>query len=325
MAGLSFLFRSDAHVADKSPASWKADYTAELWESLRQIGELARKYQVTAVLDGGDYFHVKAPTRTSHSLVAKTAMIHAEYPCPVWAIEGNHDMAYRSLETMDRQPLGVLFASEVFHQLRDQVFERDGLRVRVVGVPYDPFRTLESLREIKKAPEDDCLIVLVHALASKKPPANVEDFFGENVFRYEDLVYEDGPDAWCFGHWHRDQGVERIDGRYFVNVGAVSRGALIKENLSRSPKVALIEVTKKGISVSSAPLQVAPASEVFDLERKARQERESKSIELFVERINQDAQIDVSDSVEDSIGSLDFARDVRDLALEYLERARSAK
>lgn len=323
--GVSFLFRSDVHLADNNPVSWKADYLAELWESLRQIGELARQYEVTAVLDGGDFFHVKTPTRNSHHLVAQTALVHQAYPCPVWTIEGNHDVAYRALETLERQPLGVLLASGVFHQLRDEVFEADGLRVRVVGVPFSPFRTLEDLKAIKKAPEDDCLIVVVHALAAKKPPANVEEFFGEIAFRYEDLVYEDGPDAWCFGHWHRDQGIEHIDGRYFINIGAVSRGALIKENLKRVPKVALIEVTKKGISVSSAPLQVAPASEVFDLERKARQERESKSIEQFVERIHQDVQMDLSDSVEDSIGSLDFARDVRDLALGYLERARAGK
>lgn len=311
-------------MADRSPASWKGDYPAELWESLRQIGELARKYQVQAVLDGGDYFHVKAATRNSHAIVAKTASLHlSEYSCPVWAIEGNHDIAYRSLDTLDRQPLGVLFASGVFHKLRNEVFREGSLKVRVVGVPFDPLLKLEDLLAIKKEPGDTHLIMVVHALASKDPPPNVNEFFGESVFRYSDLVHEGGPDVVCFGHWHRDQGVEVIDGRYFVNPGAISRGALIKENLNRIPKVVLIECSEEGISISAAPLKVAPAREVFDLERKARQERENESIEQFVDRIRQDVQLEASSSVEETVRSLDFARDVRDAALEYLERARA--
>lgn len=322
MSRLSFLFRTDVHAADKGPDSWKGDYPGEIWANLEQIGELARQHQATAVLDGGDFFHVKAPTRNSHGLVSKVARIHADYPCPVFCVEGNHDMAYNNLDTIERQPLGVLYDTGVFRLLRQEVFETEGCRVRIVGVPFVPDRGLDYLRSLKKQPGDDKLIAIVHALAGKNPPAHVEDFFGEPVFRYGDLIFDDGPDVWCFGHWHKDQGIELMDGRWFVNQGAVSRGALVRENLERNPKVALIVVDGPDLNVTSIPLKVAPASEVFDLARKDRRDKEGEIIERFVRRLEEDIKFDASASIEESVQGLAFAPEVRSLALRYLERAR---
>ncbi|KKK90566.1 hypothetical protein LCGC14_2721720, partial [marine sediment metagenome] len=129
MPRLAFLFRTDVHTSDKNPASWKADYAAEIWSNLEQIGELARKHKVVAVLDGGDFFHVKASTRNSHALVAQTADVHREYPCPVYLVPGNHDIAYNNLDTLERQqPLRVLFSTGVFRRLGEATFDSVGSR-----------------------------------------------------------------------------------------------------------------------------------------------------------------------------------------------------
>jgi len=320
---ISFIFRTDVHVSDKSPVSWKGDYNAEIFESLRQIGDLAREHQVTAVLDGGDYFHVKTPSRNSHGLIIATGLVHKEYPCPVYSIEGNHDLTGNNLATVDTQPLGVLYVSGIFKHLQEEVFESDGLRVRVVGVPYSLSRDLDQIQAIRKKPGDDFLIAIVHALASENPPAHVEEFFGEAVFRYQHLVYDQGPDLFAFGHWHRDQGVVQIEDRFFVNQGAVSRGSLTKENTERIPKVSLIQITKEdGISVRVLPLKVAPAEEVYDFERKERQEKESSIIEQFVSQLESDLQIDPDQDIEAGVASMNFAPEVRSRALAYLERAR---
>jgi DNA repair exonuclease SbcCD nuclease subunit len=318
---ISFIFRTDVHVADHSPASWKGDYPAEIWNSLEQIGDLARRYDCQAVLDGGDYFHVKAPTRNSHRLVAKSAVVQAAYPCPTLCVEGNHDIKHNNLDTLSEQPLGVLYESGVFEHLRDTSFETDGVRVRVVGVPYSMTRTLEDLRAIKKQ-DGEYLVAVVHSLASENPPDHVQEFFGEPVFRYKDLVYKDGPDVWCFGHWHRDQGIVTIEGRKFVNQGSVSRGALVKENLTRVPKVALLEFDADGFEVASIPLKVAPASEVFDVERKERQDQETQTIEAFVDHLQADLEVGDDVSIEDTIETLNFSKEVGRVAVEYLEKAR---
>lgn len=322
MPRLSFIYRTDTHVSDKSPVSWKADYPAEIWSNLEQIGTLARVHGAAAVLDGGDFFHVKAASRNSHASVIKAAGLHKNYPCPTYCVEGNHDLAYNDLDSIEKQPLGVLYAAGVFNHLREVVFEDGGVRVRVVGVPYSVRRTLDDLRAIQKKPGDDFLIAVVHALASANPPSQVEDFFGEPVFRYGDLITEDGPDAWLFGHWHRDQGIVEIKGKHFINQGAVSRGALIHENVNRTPQVSLLEFERSGPAFRTLQLVVAPAADVFDFERKERIETETQSIDEFVAKLQEDAVFDSTATIESNVQSLDFAMNVRERALAYLARAR---
>ncbi len=320
---MNFLYRTDVHANDKSPQSWKADYPAEIWESLRQVGELARQHNAEAVLDGGDFFHTKAASRNTHGLVATTARIHQAYPCPVWTVEGNHDVQFNNLATLPTQPLGVLIEAGVFHLLRNEVFTQDGLRVRVVGMPYSPIRTRDELRAIQKQPGDDFLICLVHGLAGLDPPASVEDFFGEPVFRYEELLTgPGGPDVWCFGHWHKDQGIEILDGKHFVNCGALSRGSLQRENLTRTPKAVLIELSHAGISTRALPLVVAPGEDVFDLEKKAAVEAEAAEIDAFLTKLQGDpALVDAGSDLKTILASLNVARDIGDLAAHYLELA----
>jgi len=322
MPRVALVFRTDTHVADKSPVSWKGDYPSEIWSSLTQIGELAKLRDATAILDGGDYFHIKTARRTSHGTIFRTAEIHKSYPCPVYCVEGNHDLEHNNLESIEHQPLGVLYSCGVFHHLRDTVFEDGGMRVRVVGVPYDPRRTLADLLAIQKKPGDDFLVAVVHALASENPPSQVEDFFGEPVFRYGDLVSGDGPDVWMFGHWHRDQGIVEIGGKRFVNQGAVSRGALTRENTERTPKVSLLEFSPSVILTEEIPLLVAPAGDVFDMERKERAEAEARSIDAFVQLLQADATFDPSKTIASNIEAMDFAADVRELALTYLSQPR---
>lgn len=322
MPRVALIFRTDTHVADKSPASWKGDYPAEIWSSLQQIGAFARAREVDGVLDGGDYFHVKTARRTSHSTIFRTAELHKEYPCPVFCVEGNHDLEHNNLDSIEHQPLGVLYSCGVFRHLRETVFEDGGVRVRVVGVPYDPRRRLADLLAVQKRPGDTFLVAVVHALASENPPAQVEDFFGEPVFRYGDLVTPDGPDVWMFGHWHRDQGIVEIGGKRFVNQGAVSRGALTRENTERTPKVSLVEFLPSGVLTEEIPLVVAPSDDVFDMERKERAESEARSIDAFVRLLQTDASYDSSKTIEANVEAMDFAQDVRELALKYLSASR---
>ncbi len=322
MPRVAFIYRTDTHVCDRSPSSWKADYPTEIWSNLEQIARFAKERDVAAVLDGGDYFHVKAASRNPHSLVIRSIAIHKAYPCPVLSVEGNHDISYNNLETIDRQPLGVLYEDGTFRHLREEVFEDGGMRVRVVGVPYNPERTLAELLSIQKKPGDDFLIAIVHQLAAAAPPAKVEDFFGEPVFRYQDLVTPDGPDVFCFGHWHKDQGVVELGGKKFVNQGAVSRGSLINENTRRTPKVSYLDITPTGIVVVELPLIVAPAEDVFDFDKKERAEKESESIDQFIVQLQNNVRIDLSASIESNVEQLNFAQDVRTTALEYLVRAR---
>lgn len=323
---LRFLFRTDVHSADKNPASWKANYAQEIDSSLRQVGRWAIERSVHAVLDGGDFFHVKNPARNSHGLVRRMVDLHREAyrSTPVYIVEGNHDITNQNLGSVQDQPLGVMLASGTFRPLREEVFRAGALQVRVVGLPYVPDRTRESI-QVRKQPGDTHLILIVHALAGEKPPATVEDFFGEPVFQYDEFAQVfDGPDAIFFGHWHKDQGITTLDTPsgvcHFVNLGALSRGSLVHENLTRTPKAAFFTVTERGITIEELPLSVAPPSDVFDLEKKEQRDKEREEITAFVERLQSDLQsLQAPDLVAALRGAGGFAVDVVNEAVRYLE------
>jgi len=323
MPRISLVYRTDTHLCDRSPSSWKADYPAEIWSNLHQIGEIAKKHEAKGVLDGGDYFHIKAASRNSHALVVETIRVHNAYPVRTFCVEGNHDISYNRLDSVSGQPLGVLYESATFTHLRDVSFKDGNMVVRVVGVPYSAVRTTEDLRAIQKQPGDDFLVAVVHSLAGEDPPPHVREFFNEPVFRYDQLITKDGPDVWCFGHWHKDQGVVQLGGKQFVNLGAVSRGALINENLHRTPKVGVLNFEPGQIEIVPVDLVVAPSSEVFDLERKERAEREHENIDQFIEKLQNEAVFDPTQSIEVNVQNLSFATEVKQLALDYLERARA--
>jgi hypothetical protein len=196
------------------------------------------------------------------------------------------------------------------------VFRDGDLCVRVVGVPYRSELKIKELLSIKKNKKDEYLVAVVHALASTEA---VENFWNETMFSYDSLITSDGPDVWCFGHLHRDQGVKLISNKYFVNQGAISRGSLVDENIERNPKVAILEFSQGDIRIELRSLVVAPASEVFDLEKKAIQERERRDIDQFVMHLISDGILDPNSNIEDNINKLGFADDVRKEALKYLE------
>jgi len=225
------VWRTDVHLSDTSPASRKDDWADTVLGKLKQVGMVADRLRAAAVLDGGDFFHVKSPGRNTHDLVRRVADLHQGYSCPVYANVGNHDCVYGDYAFLDQQPLGVLFATGVFGRCYDdfEVFfgpadtttsevraypftKKDGwlkgnpftLRdthqvgnipvVRVVGIPYHG-TTYDHLRfrNIKKG-EEDHLVCMAHVLASEKGGTMFE---GEDIIKYASLVDLD-PDVWCF-------------------------------------------------------------------------------------------------------------------------------
>lgn len=193
---ITLVWRTDLHLADKSPSSRKDNWTLTCLNKIVQVGEIAREVEADAVLDGGDFFHVKAPSRNSHRIVRRVADIHKAYPCPVYANVGNHDCSSGDIRNLPKQPLGVLFSTGVFERLYDEhelLLERDGVSVRVVGVPYHG-TSYDMERFAVEKGDEDWLVVIAHVLASEQGGTMFE---GEDIVKYSDLEGLDA-DVFCF-------------------------------------------------------------------------------------------------------------------------------
>lgn len=329
---IKLLWRTDLHLSDRAPASRCDDWNDSLFAKLDQVKLVAKKVGVDAVLDGGDYFHVKSPSRTSHELVRRSAEHHHDYPCPVYCTPGNHDAVYGDYGNLPRQPLGVLYASGVFQRLYDEheaVFEEfeefegggrtQTFKVRVVGIPYHGTEyDLDRFTGIKKG-DEDFLVVVAHVLASHKGGSMFE---GEDILRYRDLAALD-PDLWCLGHWHKDQGVQEVDGKLFVNVGSMSRGALNQDDLERKPAIALLSFDRQtGIKVQTLRLRVAPAEEVFNLDARVRSQARESTMDAFVETVREELAEKPKQSLKETVeGMANLPQKVREKAQMYLELA----
>lgn len=349
---MNLVWRTDVHLSDRAPSSRTDDWADAVFDKLGQVRDLAREVNAAAIIDGGDFFHIKSPGRNSHALVNRTAEHHSTYPCPVYCTPGNHDAVYGDYSFLPQQPLGVLFSTGVFKRLydgyevffagrRDQRYakaypytkpkggwvdgnpfaipknQRNGPIVRVVGIPYHGTTyDMERFTSIEKG-DEDVLICVAHVLASHKGGTMFE---GEDIVKYADLV-DTAPDVYLFGHWHKNQGVEEIGGKQFVNIGSLTRGSLSQDNMDRVPAAAVLRCTEQGVEIEVVPLNVRPAEEVFDVEGRARQVKRQVEMDSFVEAIREALQPAEGEQTlaEAVTGMGDVPHEVRERALAYLE------
>lgn len=317
---MKFIVRTDCHLSDKAPTSRVDDYLNTCLDKLKQIGNLAKKHKATAVIDNGDFFDSTVAKNNSHSMVRRVIELHKEhYPCPVYENPGNHDFPYKNLKYIRRMPLGVLFASGTFKQLTDKTFKEDDLTVRVVGLPYKSKFDIEDF-DIQRG-DEDVLVCAAHTYASLN---GGELFDGSDyAMSYHDLS-ECSPDFFIFGHWHIDQGIESLNGTKFMNLGSMTRGSLVQDNLDRTPRVGILEIQKDedgivSVSAEAVELDVEPAEDVFDLEKHQRLEQEERDINQFVTSLKM-ASMEDEDDIFSVVSSLtEFQDDVKTTAIRYLK------
>lgn len=321
---IKFLWRTDVHLSDRGPSTRLDDWKETLLEKLSQVGDLAKEHDCQFVLDGGDFFHFKSPVKTSHSLIKQVVDVHSAYPCPVFSCVGNHDCVYGDYEFLHQQPLGVLFTTNIFRRLyneHDLTLDVDGVSVRVVGIPYHGrFYDLDLLRSVKKG-DEDFLMMVSHLYASEKGGSM---YGNEDIVSYDFLRDECEADVFFFGHWHKDQGITEVEpGRFVVNIGSLSRGALSSDHVDRTPSVALVTLTDK-IEIQKLPLKVRPSSEIFDLHRRERLEKLEALQEAFLEEVRDSnfLQGDLSEnSVEELIECSGFSEQVKEQAILFWEQS----
>lgn len=350
---VTLVWRTDVHMADEGPASRTDDWAKTVLGKLDQIGRIATEVNAIAVIDGGDFFHVKSPVRNSHEVASRVAEVHNKYPCPTFANVGNHDCKYGDLAFLPEQPLNVLFTTGVFKRLYDdhEVFfgpgdskspkaypcingvwldgdpfsvVSDGTPiVRVVGIPYHGTKyDLTRFSSIIKGPEDH-LVVIAHVLASQSGGTMFES---EDIVQYADLLNL-CPQAsvFAFGHWHKDQGVTEIaSGKFVVNIGSLTRGSISQDDQVREPAVAILRFSCDGPPVIQVRrLDVALASQVFDLSARVEAETRTQEMEAFADGIRATISANRGPSLEDTVRNMpNLADPIKELALGFLEEAK---
>lgn len=308
---------TDIHISDHGPRSRVDDYKKSLLEKIAQMRMACNKLSVDAAVIAGDLFDLKNPTRNSHGLVQDLIQMFRGFDCPVYMIEGNHDLRDNRLETINEQPLGVLFKSGSLIRLREEVLEKEKKKVSLVGIPFEEDLKLSNLKIPSKK---GCVaqVCAMHIYSGPKPG----DIFSERIYGYNELLNL-GPDVFVLGHYHLDQGITVEDKVHFINVGSISRGSLSYENTKHEPKIALITIQGDGsITTSAIRLKVKASSEVFDLEKRDEEKEESKEIEAFVEKLSTESvETNKEKDFSSNIEKMDLTKEVREKTLSFIQEA----
>lgn len=320
---IKLLWRTDVHLADKTPRRRTGNWTDDVVNKLRWIGDLAQNLNADAVLDGGDFFDVKSPTKNSHSLVRKAFYAHDHYPCPIYALVGNHDVKYGKYEYLPEQPLGVLFSSGLFKEFggENEVYlEKDGVKVRIVGIPYHGTEYNFSLLSNLKKKDEDYLLVACHLLARQGKTGSM--FESEDIVGYDFLNQITDVDCWFFGHWHKDQGVTQLpNGSHVVNVGSLTRGSLHLDDLDRNPCVVEVQASPEGLNLVRHDVPIRPAQEAFKIEEAVREKEDKQRMVDIVDRMKSMATDGWSGlTLKERVQTLKASNGAKEQAIAYLEQ-----
>jgi hypothetical protein len=145
-----------------------------------------------------------------------------------------------------------------------------------------------------------------------------KDFFGEPVHAYAQIAVP-GYTVYHFGHDHSDHGVVRVDERSYIQVGALTRGALSGEEIHRRPQLVVVSHVEGRVKVQPIALRVKPAAEVFNFEAKARRDTEASVVAAFVAHLEASSHAVVD--IPDHLRRLELPPEVLSRVEAYLARA----
>lgn len=301
---MKLLYVTDTHIRGTSPRNRLDDFPAALLEKLREVVELARAHQVKAILHGGDLFD---RPDVAPAVALDFLRVLMDAPCPMYGIAGNHDVFGFNPQTVPRTMLGLFDGFRLFRLIKPgEVVELEerGLKVQVTGQEFHaeldrrspvldycvvPAGQGGSLHE--RLPDSDFAIHLTHGMLLDKP------FFEGIAHTLLDTVMPHTvADVTFGGHYHPGWGkVHDLEGRLFVNPGALVRLGNQAADYRRPIQVVLLELEKgQKPRVEIIRLRSArPGEEVLDRTQEEAQMARERALADFIQGIGDTSQFEV--------------------------------
>ncbi|WP_242248052.1 AAA family ATPase [Bacillus cereus group sp. BfR-BA-01328] len=325
---LRFLYFGDMHERPSTPSNRIDNYQQSISAKREEIKELGNKYKVTAFLQPGDFLN-------SHTyqndflldVVSKWSMVDTfdlvkqfslgklsndEFqqklidakPIPMIGAIGNHELVGESLNSYKKTSLR--FLEQIgFMQLASKenpiIFEMgNGKTVAITATHYHHgMDKKENLSDyIIEEKLGDYHIHIVHGYLTNKDMGN--------LFRHtlvDEIAHLTKADLTITGHDHIGFPITEVDGKYFVNPGAIPRMKSDLKEMRRKPKVLLIEIDEvSGLKVKTIYLKSAKkAEEVLDrtkIMQKKEKQGKMEEIKSIVNKANIGKATNITEVIE---------------------------
>jgi exonuclease SbcD len=322
---MRLLYFTDTHIRGTSPRSRTDDFQETIRSKIEEVIAIAKRESVDVVLHGGDVFD---RPNLSPAVVREFASLFRKFPAPIYAIAGNHDIYGHNPATVERTMLGLLEAFGMLRLIREGErirLEKDGLVVQLSGQPfhYDLDRRERMLDyAVKNEIGARYCIHMVHGmLVDRSLPDGVP-----HTMVHE--VWSDDVDILLTGHYHAGFKVQRKNGKYIVNPGALARINNHKSEIARMPQVALIELGEE-IRIEPILLECAkPGDEVLDrsyIEKAAYREQQLNQFLSDLRRDSEFKAIDVKDIIHEIAAANGIEEEVRFKAMKLIAEVQEAE
>ncbi|MDO5713482.1 MAG: metallophosphoesterase [Tissierellia bacterium] len=260
---MKFLYFTDSHIRGTAPKSRKDDFFQTVLNKTREIFRIAKERDVDYMLHGGDLFD---RPDISIAVVGEFAKVLMEMPCPLYIVSGNHDIYGHNPKTLSRTMLGFLSNLGFLELLNDKttILSKGDTKVQITCAPYqfDMDKDPENKPYIVKSVDESCdfAIHICHGFLIDQPMHH-----GIPHTLISDII-DTKADITLSGHLHHGFKTQYINGKYFINPGAIVRISNSLREIKRRPKVLLLECNKGAdIVIEEIYLKSAkPADEVLD-------------------------------------------------------------
>jgi predicted phosphodiesterase len=314
----TIIHTNDWHFASKNPVSRTDDYNAELFALLDQLHALVHHFKADALCHAGDIFHdkSKAPWPVVTKLLEWGRLITRQY-CPILIIPGNHDLTHDRYDSRGETPIGALIGSGIFWDISRTVTPLGLSLPTFYGVPWPDGTQPLAVGDIPEGVD----IVLVHGFVSQ----DGDPRYGTFCHQYEELArIAPWVKVWHFGHDHTDGGVYTCrNGAKVISIGALARGALDTDTLTRQVKVAVTTLDGLAVTVQQIALRTEPVDQIFDLPLRQQKAQESRAMAEFVAQLTTGLAGFTAD-YRAALATLTLEQAVRDKVEGYIAQAESA-
>lgn len=257
---MRLLYLTDTHIKSTTPENRKDNFLETIYRKLLEVAGLCRDLQVDFVIHGGDIFDHPHPDQSSWELLCEFLQ---ELACPLYCVAGNHDLINQQLDSLQNAALGTLARTGKIRLLQPQemvYLDKGNCVVQLSGQHFYGGMDLHknSADYIVKKKNCDLAIHVVHGMLLPKA------FSDKISCTLISEVASTEADFTLGAHAHLGYH-ETVDGKFFLNPGALARLTNLQRELVRKPQVLYLDFTTSA-AYRFIPLQSAlPGSEVLDI------------------------------------------------------------
>lgn len=305
----------------RKPPSRIDNFPETLLQKFIEIGDIAKKYEVDAIVQVGDLFD--SPD-TSDSVAGKFAEVIARWNrfTQVLGIGGNHDEWGMNEFTLPKTKLGLFSSAGLVQFLGAEpvALEKDGAKLLITGSHYRYDIDRSEGRWVYEVPHvgDGVHLHVVHGMLTPKP------LFGAGFTLIDEI--NPNADILLCGHLHDGWRETLRNNTICINPGAVARIEGSAANLKRIVQVVLIEVFSDGeIKTKYIPLSTAlSGEEVIDRTKIEKEKAETEAFQAFLSGLSEKVQATDLDEIFQAVADEEgLSPELRERALTILGEAQS--